>query len=571
MAFYGDNDYTNKYYLQVPSLYNEIDEARLRSTETSRKDINILRSLDIKGKLAYRDHSLLRATPSAANAKPPTLPTTSTKATTTAMRLMSSETRVLGGPSSSTSAPSSSSTLSNLTTSTNVEVEGTSEALARDRLAYYEVNQFLGSMFSHRSLGGKLLSLSPRACTILRTLMNGLEKKMVSMGCELQRAELTRRLAEIDTFLSKRHREKTKARKGKAKGEQEREESQPVEVSSPDSSLPTGSSSSTPTPALSMSPAEAAGHQTDPTSPTAVATLERRFYPLWDCDPGEYYIRTATSTNPFTHVSSLTGALGDPVTQDHASGEGRNNNKNNPFLVTSSSSRPSQGRTSDSALKDSAIAVPTTEATMTATESGFPFINNPLRIPDEMEPFWRVRNFLEQMLPSSFTASASAPSTLVSLTASPTTTAGTNNRMISNIERLRQAQQDISMSQKPSAPTSLSSASIATLTAASISSASAPAPLPTTATIAITGAIDSRSLEIERLRLAQQAIAASSNISAVVTSAPSSSLSPSPYVTFPTSSASTTMTNVMSMASEIERLRLAQQELVRASSSSAHL
>jgi hypothetical protein len=108
--------------LQVPSLYNEIDEERLRSTEASRKDINILRSLDIKGKLENREHSLLRATPSAANAKPPTQPTTSTKAAMTAMRPMSSRTGVVGDPSS-TSAPPSSSTLSNQTSRTNVEVE----------------------------------------------------------------------------------------------------------------------------------------------------------------------------------------------------------------------------------------------------------------------------------------------------------------------------------------------------------------------------------------------------------------------------------------------------------------
>ncbi|KAF9150160.1 hypothetical protein BG015_008037 [Linnemannia schmuckeri] len=528
VAYYGKNDYTNKHYLQVPSLYNEIDEARLQSSQRSRDDINILRSLDVNGKLALRGYSLLRATPTAAHTEPPSLATTSTTTTTTATAPMSSGTRVVGGAFSSSSSvpPSAIPSVQN----TNTNVDEASEALARDRLAYYEVNQFLGSMFSHRNLGGKVLGLSPRACTILRTLLSGLEKKLVSMGCALQRAELTRRLAEIDTFLSKRHREMIRARirKGKAKRgqETEREGSQQpgAETSSPDSSL---TSSSTPAP---MSPATTGtGRAADPTSPTAVAVLERRFYPLWDCDPGEYYIRTATSNNPFTHVSALASAIDDPL--DHAPTVG----DVNPFLVAASSSSPSKpsqaGTSSGSTPAVDGRAMTPRMTTATTAESGLPFINNPLRIPDEMEPFWRVRNFLERMpLLSSLSSSASAT------TAPPASSTTVANRT-SDIERLRQVQQDLSAP----GPSTSTSSSLPLLSA----------PLMTTS------AVDSGNSEIERLRQAQQVIAAGSLGVGMTPPYPSFSVASSS--TLP----STTVASVMSMTSEIERLRLAQQELAR--------
>lgn len=574
MAYYGKNDYTNKHYLQVPSLYNEMDEARLRSSEKSRKDVNILRSLDADGKIALRGHSLLRATPSASSAKPPTLATTSTAsttggATTTATAPpMTSGTRAIGGAFSSSAASSSSAPPLVSQSSMSTQVDEASEALARDKLAYYEVNQFLGSMFSHRNLGGKAQSLSPRACTILRTLMSGLEKKLVSMGCELQRAELTKRLAEIDTFLSKRHREMMRVRMGKAKLERqrEREESQQAAAttaaSSPDTSLASSSSHA------SMSPAATAtatakgtgtGDSTDPTSPAIFAALERRFYPIWDCDPGEYYIRTATSNNSMTHVSALSSAMDDPLGHSPEDSDG------SLFL-------------SPSADEDT-MTTAATATTTTAEESGWPFINNPLRIPDEMEPFWRVRTYLERLPSSSSVSSTSAAAV------APSTSPVTNGS--SNIEQISQAQPELSTpGPSTSASSSMSSLSAPTVTTSAIgkmnseiellrhaqqaiSSATREAPPLSSSPIASSltsstteARVTNVASEIELLRLAQQDLA---HAGAAARMAPASY--PFSTVSSSSSSSSTTTPSVMSMTSEIERLRLAQQELARAGES----
>ncbi|KAG9061122.1 hypothetical protein KI688_007751 [Linnemannia hyalina] len=516
VAYYGKNDYTNKHYLQVPSLYNEMDEARLRSSERSRKDVNILRNLDADGKIALRGHSLLRAIPSASTAKPPTLATTSTASATgaattaTAAPPMSSGSRVIGGAFSSLVALSSSAPPPVSQSTASTQVDEASEALARDKLAYYEVNQFLGSMFSHRNLGSKAQALSPRACTILRTLMSGLEKKVVSMGCELQRAELTKRLAEIDTFLSKRHREMIRVRVGKARRERQRgrEDSQQAvataAASSPDSSL---ASSSTP---VSMSPAATAkgtgaGDSADPTSPATFAALERRFYPIWDCDPGEYYIRTATSNNPMTHVSALASAIDDPLGHPPADRDG------SPFLPPAA---------------DSGTMTTATTATATTEESGWPFISNPLRIPEEMEPFWKVRNYLERLPPSSSVSSTpavAAPSATIVIEGS------------SNIEQIHQARLDLS-TPEPSTSTSSSTS-------------------PLSASTMTTTAVGSRNSEIELLRHAQQAIASATRVAPPLFSSSSIAMS---------STSSTTAARVTGMTSEIELLRLAQQDLARA-------
>ncbi|KAK5805734.1 hypothetical protein F5H01DRAFT_383609 [Linnemannia elongata] len=559
VAYYGKNDYTNKHYLQVPSLYNEMDEARLRSNERNRKDVNILHSLDADGKIALSGHSILRAIPSASTAKPPTVATTATTAS-----LMSSGARVIGGAFSSSTA-SSSSAMSQSKTST--QVDEASEALARDKLAYYEVNQFLGSMFSHKDLGSKAQGLSPRACTILRTLMGGLEKKMVSMGCELQRAELTKRLAEIDTVLSKQHREKIRVRAENARRERqrEREESQQsaatAAATSPESSL-----ASAPTPALSMSPAETAkgtgtGNSTDLTSPATLAALERRFYPIWDCDPGEYYIRTATSNNPMTYGSAFDSAIEYPMGHPPTDGDG------SPFLTPGA--------------ENDTLTTATATTTTTTEESGWPFISNPLRIPDEMEPFWRVRNYLERLPlsssgssapaaaapPSNTTAtsgssnivqvrparlelstpgaSTSTSSSMPSLSAPTMTTSAVGNRT-SEIELLRHAQQQAIASATRVAPPLSSSSSIAS----SLTS------------LTTAARVTSVTSEIELLRLAQQDIARAGATAARMppTSYPSSAVASSSSW----SSTSTATPNVMSMTSEIERLRLAQQELARA-------
>ncbi|KAF9538956.1 hypothetical protein EC957_005992 [Mortierella hygrophila] len=514
VAYYGKNDYTNKHYLQVPSLYNEMDEARLRSSERSRKDVNILRGLDADGKIALRGHSLLRAIPSASAAKPPILATTSTESTTEAQTTattappMSSGSRVIGGAFSSSVTLSSSAPPPVSQSTSSAQVDEASEALARDKLAYYEVNQFLGSMFSHRNLGSKAQALSPRACTILRTLMSGLEKKVVSMGCELQRAELTKRLAEIDTFLSKRHREMIRVRVGKARRERQRGREEPqqavatIVASSPDSSL---ASSSTP---VSMSPAATAkgtgaGDSADPTSPATFAALERRFYPIWDCDPGEYYIRTATSNNPMTHVSALASAIDDPLGHPPADRDG------SPFLPPAA-----DGGTM------------TTATTATTEESGWPFISNPLRIPEEMEPFWKVRNYLERLPPPSSVSSTPAAAEF----STTTVTEGG-----SNIEQIHQARQDLS-TPEPSTSTSSSMS-------------------PLLAPTMTTSAVGSRNSEIELLRHAQQAIASATRVALPLVSSSSIAMS---------STSSTTAARVTTMTSEIELLRVAQQDLARA-------
>lgn len=386
--------------------------------------------------------------------------------------------------------------------------------------------------------------------------MNGLEKKIVSMGCELQRAELTKRLAEIDTFLSKRHREMIRVRVGKARREREgsQQAAATAAASSPDSSL---ASSSTP---ASMSPAATAngtgaGDSTDPTSPATFAALERRFYPIWDCDPGEYYIRTATSNNPMTHVSALASAIDDPLSHPPTDGDG------NPFLTP--------------ATDGGTMTTATTTTTTTTEESGWPFISNPLRIPDEMEPFWRVRNYLERLPSSSSVAS-------VSVAAAPFTTTVTNGS--SNIEQIRRARLDLSTPGPPtSTSSSMSSMSASTMTTSAvgninseiellrhaqqaIASATRVAPPPPSSSIAssltsstTTARVTSMTSEIELLRLAQQDLARAGADARMA-----STSCPSPTVASPSSSISTITPSVMSMASEIERLRLAQQELARA-------
>ncbi|KAF9123321.1 hypothetical protein BGW39_009106 [Mortierella sp. 14UC] len=410
VAYYGRHDHTNRHTLQVPNLFNEVDEARLRSSKRSRKDINILRSLGIEEKVVHREYSLLSTSPTIADVAAPAL------AIPVAAMGTFSGTPTSGSSLSSTTltkhAGSSASRVSQSQSQITSDSDDREEAIARERMAYYEVNQFLATMFNHRNIGGKVARLSPRACIILRTLMGGLEKKLISMGCKLQRAELTRRLAEIDTFLSNRTREMNRARKEKQRTE--RDGSHSGELASLTSLLPARSPSpmpvTTPTP---VSPSK------EPMGSHATTAYEKPFYPLLDVDPVEYYIRTATSHNPHDPRLTMVAIASAPQKRDQ-----EQVGRDSLLIVGPSKSVDASQQREPSAMTSS------TNATMTTAESGLPFITNPLRIPDEMEPFWRVRNYVERM-----SAASAAPTT----------------SHISEIERLRQAQRDISASE-PSIP-----------------------------------------------------------------------------------------------------------------------
>ncbi|KAG0372340.1 hypothetical protein BGX24_000384 [Mortierella sp. AD032] len=476
VAYYRRHDHDNKHTLQVPNLFNEIDEARLRSSKRSRKDINILRCLDIKGKIALREHSLLSTPPTTGDI------TTSTLVIPETATAPFSGMPAPGSSLSSTAPTSHAGASSSRTPQNQPQTTGGSDDRTRatERMAYYEVNQFLATMFNHRNIGSKLVCLSPKACTILRTLMGGLEKKLVSMGCKLQRAELTRRLAEIDTFLSSRTRERNRTRKEKHLSE--RDGPHQGEMGSLALSLPTRSPSpapaTTPTP---MSPfKELMGAH-------AAAAYERPFYPLLDVDPVDYYIRTiATSCHPhdprFTMVTSaFTPPESDRGHEDrttiHVPGPSKN------VEASQEQAKPSYPAAT------SAMLPSTITATITTAESGLPFVTNPLRIPDEMEPFWRVRNYVERI-----SATAVGPS-------------ATTNRS-TEIERLRQAQREISASEPSTSSCSpmvgmMSNQNAETVTndAASSHSPSVISRTPTRTTLS------SMTTDIERLRLAQQQLA----------------------------------------------------------------
>ncbi|KAG0240022.1 hypothetical protein BGW41_007283 [Actinomortierella wolfii] len=66
-----------------------------------------------------------------------------------------------------------------------------------DLADYYQANLFLSAVFAQTKNKKNIepIVLSHGACRIIQTLLSGLEHKLVSMGCHLQRAELTRLLA----------------------------------------------------------------------------------------------------------------------------------------------------------------------------------------------------------------------------------------------------------------------------------------------------------------------------------------------------------------------------------------
>ncbi|KAF9905506.1 hypothetical protein EC991_001615 [Linnemannia zychae] len=443
VAYYRKHDHANKHTLQVPNLFNEIDEARLRSSKRSHKDINILRSLGIEGKIVHRERSLLSTSPTIVDATTSTLSipvaATETSGTSTSGNSISSATPTNHAGFSSSQVPQNHS-------QTASDSANQTEAIAKDRMAYYEVNQFLATMFNHRNIGGKVAYLSPKACMILRTLMGGLEKKIVSMGCKLQREELTRRLAEIDTFLSNRTREMNRARKERQKSERDGYHS--GEVASLASLLP----------ARSLSPLPVATSTSTSTLPSkesmgahAMTAYEKPFYPLLDVDPVEYYIRTATSRNPHDPRLTMVTVTSAP----------REFNQVQEDMEVAGPSKNIDG--SEGQYEPPAITMSTSTTKMTVAGSGLPFVTNPLRIPGEMEPFWRVRKYVERM-----SAAPAAPSSAMS--------------HITEIERLRQAQRDISASEPSPSSSPLLGAIDKSQTVTEISDAVLPRSTSTTLT-----------------------------------------------------------------------------------------
>ncbi|KAG0213556.1 hypothetical protein BGX33_002840 [Mortierella sp. NVP41] len=441
VTYYGKSDYIYKHTLQVPTLYNELDEAYLGELGRPQENVNVVRQL-LKGK------EVMHATPSLLNTNPSLAPTTTTT-TTAAAAASTTTTSTTATTFSSHQNPQqdASQTQSNNAVIDDERTEAEAAAV-KEQMAYYEVNQFLAAMFTHKNLGSskQQVDLSPRACTILRTLLAGLERKVIAMGCHLQRAELTKRLADIDIYLASRNQEVVETKKSKKGGaaQDDGTSSQAREMTSPSPMR-----SPTPTPAQAQTPTK------DPKSPGTVSAYETPLYPMWEVDPDDYYVRHAMYRRSGTQLSStstLTSTADTPQEQDGDT----NNNDENPFLVMSrsqsvvedgqpetSASTSISTSTSTSTSTPAATGAATIMTKTTATESRLPFVNNPLRIPDEMEPFWRVRNYLERAsLGSSTSMSASASSS--GPATAPRTVAAVDN-MNSEIERLRQAQRDLAL------------------------------------------------------------------------------------------------------------------------------
>ncbi|KAG0362015.1 hypothetical protein BGZ54_008813 [Gamsiella multidivaricata] len=62
---------------------------------------------------------------------------------------------------------------------------------------YYQVNTYLAQLFVPM-VKNDPIPLSPAAYRILQTMMMGMENKIIAMGCQRQRAELTARLSKVD-------------------------------------------------------------------------------------------------------------------------------------------------------------------------------------------------------------------------------------------------------------------------------------------------------------------------------------------------------------------------------------
>ncbi|KAG0219330.1 hypothetical protein BGX31_011348 [Mortierella sp. GBA43] len=71
---------------------------------------------------------------------------------------------------------------------------------------YYQVNMYLSALFQqpHTVKSYAETPLGPGACRILQTVLANLETKILGMGCHLQRAELTRRLAKVDVVRKRK-------------------------------------------------------------------------------------------------------------------------------------------------------------------------------------------------------------------------------------------------------------------------------------------------------------------------------------------------------------------------------
>ncbi|KAF9923828.1 hypothetical protein FBU30_006112 [Linnemannia zychae] len=447
VAYYDKYDRASR-NIQTPKFINKTDEDKLWISKWSRKDANILRRNEIDGESVLLDQSTLLTSPVAH-------PTVSNASATAESRSSDSFINL-----SQTTNEASSNALQT-TTSNNDEQ---AERLIRDRLAYCEVNQFLAAMFSHKDDISEVLELSPRACTILQTLLSGLESKLVAMGCKLQRAELTERLARIDTLLS------TKT----TQVNRERWRNYQASRSHP------GESS-----------------QLSPSFQTSkhMAGRDKEVYPTGNIDPADYYVRTA-ALNDFEEPFVTIAESNFTTPQNHNQSEDEN----------AEQMAESRDQNLPGPSTSSIVTSPSKSLTKTVSESELPSIANPLRIPDEMDPFWRVRNYLEQK------TVLSVPNTA-------------DNRH-SEIGRLLQAQRTLA-STGPSASKSVLMSTPMTpvitsaskpivfqhveqaVTTANTQPSSSPSPSSAISTTA-PAPMSSIAIEIERLRIAQQELAQSS-------------------------------------------------------------
>ncbi|KAF9970780.1 hypothetical protein BGZ73_006456 [Actinomortierella ambigua] len=87
-----------------------------------------------------------------------------------------------------------------------------------DMADYYQANLFLSAVFSsaaEQSL--EPIRLSHGACRIIQTLLSGLDHKLVTMGCHLQRAELTRLLANANNDIIHPRKKSNRGRRKKVR------------------------------------------------------------------------------------------------------------------------------------------------------------------------------------------------------------------------------------------------------------------------------------------------------------------------------------------------------------------
>ncbi|KAI7824879.1 hypothetical protein BC939DRAFT_449500 [Gamsiella multidivaricata] len=122
-------------------------------------------------------------------------PTASSSAPSTAV--------ATGAPSSSSSSSSSALSTASASASATAPETGPSPDSSSSKLDeptltdYYQVNTYLAQLFVPM-VKNDPIPLSPAAYRILQTMMMGMENKIIAMGCQRQRAELTARLSKVD-------------------------------------------------------------------------------------------------------------------------------------------------------------------------------------------------------------------------------------------------------------------------------------------------------------------------------------------------------------------------------------